>query len=125
MKAAQHRQKAEFIEHSLAKCGGRDWEMKIEAAMLAGVHWANYILHLSQLTAAEEDLVRPSALAADRLARCPSVEQELLRDLVEIESLRPHYVHGDAPGAQTAADRALVLLERIGDRARAMPCRRR
>jgi hypothetical protein len=42
MKTENHRAKAENIETSLRFLGEDDWEMKIEAAMLAGTHWANY-----------------------------------------------------------------------------------
>lgn len=122
MNAEQHRQKAEFIEHSLAKCGPRDWEMKIEAAMLAGTHWTNYALHLRRLTLPDEDIALLSASAVKQLARDAMAESKLLRDLSEIEALRPLYVRGDVPGAQAAALRALNLLMQIGDRARALSC---
>ena len=45
MTPQEHRAKAERIERSLAKCGPTDYEMKIEAAMLAGTHWLNLALH--------------------------------------------------------------------------------
>ena len=50
MNAEHHRQQAERIERSLAMLGRDDWEMKIEAAMLAGTHWANYALHRRGVT---------------------------------------------------------------------------
>jgi hypothetical protein len=60
MRAERHRVLAERIERSVAHCGDRDTEMKIEAAMLAGTHWANYALHRHGVCSEDEDKTVPS-----------------------------------------------------------------
>ena len=54
MSPDKHRAKAERIERSLAALTDADWEIRIEAAMLAGTHWANYVLHKVGASAASE-----------------------------------------------------------------------
>ena len=118
MKAEQHRQRAERIERSLAKLGRDDWEMKIEAAMLAGTHWANYALHRRGVSPEAEDIVHTTMLIVNMLRKYSLAEGELLRELAEVEELRPIHVRGDMPGGRDAAERALQLLAAIGERAR-------
>jgi hypothetical protein len=118
MKAEQHKHRAERIERSLALLGPADWEMKIEAAMLAGTHWANYALHRCRVTVDDEDIVHTSMLVVNMLRKYSIVEGGLLRALAEIEELRPLHVRGDAPGSEAAAARALQLLNEISERAR-------
>lgn len=118
MNAQQHRLKAERIERSLRKLGSADREMKIEAAMLAGTHWANYALHRRHVTPDAEDVVHTSMLVVNMLRKYSIVEAGLLEALAEIEELRPLHVRGDAPAGDEAASRALQLLARIGERAR-------
>ena len=117
MKAELHRQKAERIGRSLARCGDADWEIMIEAAMLAGTHWANYALHRRQVTPDAEDIVHTSMLVVNMLRKYSIVEGELLRALDEIEELRPLFVRGDVAGGREAAVRALALLADIRARA--------
>ncbi len=117
MNAQQHRSKAERIERSLRALGSSDWEMKIESAMLAGTHWANYALHRRNVTIDAEDIVHIAMLTGVMLRKYAIVEADLLSALAEIEELRPLYVRGDAPGGDAAATRALQLLERISERA--------
>ncbi len=121
MRAENHRRKAENIEKSLDVLGADDWEMKIEAAMLAGTHWANYALHRHGVTVDGEDIVHTSMLIVNMLRKYSLAEGELLAALGEIEELRPLYVRGDVPGADRAATRALELLRAIGERARHAP----
>ena len=118
MNAQQHRLKAERIERSLQKLVSADREIKIEAAMLAGTHWANYALHRRHVTADAEDIVHTSMLVVNTLRKYSIVEADLLEALAEIEELRPLHVRGDAAGGDAAAARALHLLARIGERAR-------
>lgn len=120
MKAELHRQKAERIEQSIAKCTASDWEIKIEAAMLAGTHWANYALHRRGVTVDDEDIVHTTMTIVAYLRKYMLAEGELLGALAEIEELRPLYVRGDVPGGPEAAARALGLLVSIGDRARCL-----
>ena len=121
MKAEYHRMKAERIERSLAVLTDDDWEMKLEAAMLAGTHWANYALHRRGVSADNEDIVHTSMCVVNVLRKYSLAEKELLAQLDEIEELRPLYVRGDVPGGREAGARALVLLAAIGERARNAP----
>jgi len=123
MKAEHHRERAERIERSLARLGPRDWEMKIEAAMLAGTHWANYALHCRGVSPHTEDIVHTSMLVVNTLRKYSIVEADLLQALGEVEELRPLYVRGDMPNGPAAGDRALHLLAAIGERARCAPRR--
>lgn len=117
MNADGHREKAERIRRSAMRCGPDDWEMRIEAAMLAGTHWANHALHRAGLTADAEDVVHTSMLVVNTLRKYSIIEGELLAALTEIEELRPLYVRGDVEGGTAAADRAMALLETIERRA--------
>lgn len=119
MKARDHREKAERIERSLARLTDQDWEIRIEAAMLAGTHWANHALHRRGVSADGEDIVHTTMCAVNVLRKYELAEPELLAQLAEIEELRPLYVRGDVDGGPAAAARALVLLASIGERARA------
>lgn len=121
MKAEYHRMKAERIERSLAVLTDDDWEMKLEAAMLAGTHWANYALHRRGVSADTEDIVHTSMCVVNMLRKYSLVEKELLVQLDKIEELRPLYVRGDVEGGREAGARALVLLAAIGERARNAP----
>ena len=121
MKAEDHRIKAERIERSMSLLGNDDWEMKIEGAMLAGTHWANYVLHRRGVSTEDEDMVHATMTAVNRLRKYSLAEADLVRNLNEIEELRPLYVRGDLPGATKAAARALELLHAIGERARIWP----
>ncbi|BDD91943.1 hypothetical protein PanNE5_13830 [Pandoraea sp. NE5] len=118
MKSENHQCKAERIEKSLKRLGDDDWEMKIEAAMLAGTHWANYALHRRGVTPDNEDIVHNSMLVVNMLRKYSLAEGELLSALTEIEELRPLYVRGDVPAGSRAAARALELLGSIGALAR-------
>ena len=121
MKAENHRLKAERIEQSLALLTDDDWEMKIEAAMLAGTHWANYVLHRRRVSADTEDIVHTSMCVVNTLRKYSLAESKLLAQLDEIEELRPLYVRGDVEGGREAAAHALALLAASGARGRNAP----
>lgn len=121
MKAEYHRIKAERIERSLAVLTDDDWEMKLEAAMLAGTHWANYALHCRGVSADHEDIVHTSMCVVNTLRKYSLAEKDLLANLDEIEELRPLYVRGDVEGGREAGARALILLGAISERARNAP----
>jgi hypothetical protein len=120
MNAELHRQKAERIERSLAICTSLDWEIQIEAAMLAGTHWANYALHRREVTIDSEDIVHTTMVVVAYLRKYMLAESELLSALAEIEELRPLYVRGDVAGGPEAANRALEFLKTINTRARSL-----
>ncbi len=113
-----HRERAERIERSLAALTDADWEIRIEAAMLAGTHWANVALHRRGVTAEAEDVVHTFMCTVNALRKYMLAEEGMLLQLEEIEELRPLYVRGDVEGGPAAARHALELLRDIGDRAR-------
>lgn len=117
MKAADHRARAERIERSVAKCLPGDWEIRIEAAMLAGTHWANYALHRRGVSPADEDIVHTSMCTVNAIRKYSILEADLIRALSEIEDLRPLHVRGDMPGGESAGARSLDLLAAIRRRA--------
>lgn len=121
MKAELHRQRAERIERSVAKCTDQDWEIRIEAAMLAGTHWANYTLHRRGVTGDDEDIVHTTMTVVAYLEKYKLAERRLLTDLAEIEALRPLHVRGDVDGGPEAGRRALELLAAIAARSREVP----
>lgn len=113
MQALDHRQRAERVERSLAKCGPHDHEMKIEAAMLAGTHWVNFVLHRMGVTKAEQDVMHTYMLTVNELRKYSVADVWLMLAMDEIENLRPAHVRGNVPGGAAAADRALELLGKI------------
>ncbi|SEB13441.1 hypothetical protein [Variovorax sp. YR216] len=118
MTPGHHREKAERIERSLAKLTGSDWEIRIEAAMLAGTHWVNHVLHRVGASEMPEDVVHASMCMVSVLRKYKLAEPEPIARLEEIEELRPLFVRGDMSGGADAADRALALLGSIAERAR-------
>jgi hypothetical protein len=110
MSPAEHRAKAEKIERSLTKCGPSDYEMRIEAAMLAGTHWLNLALHQLDVTPPQADVMHTYLLTVNELRRLRVADAGLLDALTEIEDIRPAYVRGNHPGGEKAGERALALL---------------
>lgn len=118
MTPENHRNKAERIERSLALLTDTDWEIRIEAAMLAGTHWANFALHRRGVSADNEDIVHTSMCVVNTLRKYKLAERVLLEQLDEIEEIRAPFVRGDMEGGIEAGHRALALLHAIGERAR-------
>lgn len=118
MTPEEHRAKAERIERSAAKCGPADYEMKIEAAMLAGTHWLNLALHRSGVTPPHNDILHTYMLTVNELRKYRVADEELVDALSEIEDIRPGYVRGNLPGGEKAAARALELLALLRRKAR-------
>ena len=118
MTPEHHRDKAERIGRSLAKLSDSDWEIRIEAAMLAGTHWVNYVLHKAGVSGISEDVVHASMCMVSVLRKYRLAEPELIAQLEEIEELRPLFVRGDMDEGAQAANRALELLGSIEERAR-------
>ena len=110
MKPEAHRAVADRILRSLAKCGAADYEMKIEAAMLAGTHLLNEILHHSNVTPSDRDVMHTYLLTINEYRRLSVAGASLVAALSEIEDLRPPFVRGNAPGGEAAAELALALL---------------
>ncbi|MFM9981568.1 MAG: hypothetical protein ACKVP9_11700 [Burkholderiales bacterium] len=110
MEALDHRQRAERIERSIAKCGDADHEMKIEGAMLAGTHWVNFILHRMGVTKGDLDVMHSYMLTVNELRKYSVADAEMMAAIAEIEDIRPAHVRGNVPGGPAAAKRALELL---------------
>ena len=109
MKAEIHRERALRIERSQAKCGPEDFEMRIEAAMLASTHWLNFILHRMSITPAGQDVMHTYLLTVNDLRRYRIEAARFVDALTEIEDLRPAFVRGNWPGGEAAAARAMEL----------------
>jgi hypothetical protein len=118
MTPQEHREKAEKIERSLRKCGPADYEMRIEAAMLAGTHWLNLVLHRMGVTLPQNDVLHTYMLTVNELRRYKVADEELVSALAEIEDIRPAFVRGNRPGGEKAADRAVELLGVLRAKAR-------
>ncbi len=117
MSPEAHRAKAERIERSLAKCGPQDYEMKIEAAMLAGTHWLNLALHRMGITPPQTDVLHTYMLTVNELRKYRVADAELLDALAEIEDIRPGFVRGNLQGGEKAAERSLALLSLLRQKA--------
>ena len=110
MTPQEHREKAEKIERSLGKCAPGDYEMRIEAAMLAGTHWLNLVLHRTGVTPPQADVLHTYMLTVNELRKYKVADEALVDALAEIEDIRPAFVRGNLPGGEQAADRAVALL---------------
>lgn len=110
MEIEQHLAAAQRIERSLEKCGPADYEMKIEAAMLAATHWLNAVLHRLGATTPEGDVFHTYLLTINEFRRLGVADGDLMQALSEIEDIRPPFVRGNWPGGEGAAERALELL---------------
>src|SRR5262249_8504717 len=109
----EHRARGARIERSLAKCAPEDFEMKIEAAMLAGTPLVKAALHRLAITAPESDVMHTYHLPVSEFRRLSVADESLIKALAEIEDLRPAFVRGNFPGGPQAAQRALELLARL------------
>lgn len=105
-----HKQKANRIERSLERLLPRDYEIRIDGAMLAANHYVNMGLHVLGLRVEKSDIVHTEYLPAIDLTRFRVLAPDLLGALEGIERLRAPYVRGAAPGGEAAGERALALL---------------
>jgi hypothetical protein len=119
MKPQDHEAAAQRIENSLRKCEPDDYEIIIEAAMLAGTHWLNARLHRLGATQPAQDVMHTYLLVVNELRRLSVAEPQAVAALGAIEDMRPAYVRGAHAGGKEAAQRALSLLELIRASARA------
>ena len=87
--------------------------MKIEAAMLAGTHFLNEVLHRAGVTASDRDVMHTYLLTVNEYRRLGVACEALVASLSAIEDLRPPFVRGNAPGGEAAAERALAFLESL------------
>jgi hypothetical protein len=119
MEVDQHLAVAQRIERSLQKCGPADYEMKIEAAMLAGTHWLNAALHRVGVTRPEGDVFHTYLLTINEFRRLCVAGDAMMQALAQIEDLRPAFVRGNRAGGENAAQQALELLSVIRTKAAA------
>src|SRR5690606_32518149 len=113
VKPAGHRVKAQRIERSLDRLSVRDYEAVIEAAMLAGTHWFNILLHCHGLTPVDRDAMHAEFLPRSERRRIVLTMPEALSALDEIERLRTLHVRGDMPDGEGAARVARECLARL------------
>jgi len=112
----EHAGKAAALLRSLQKLRPSDYEMRIEAAMLAGTHLMNMALHQVGVTSYESDALHAEYLTGAQRVKADLLAPGLVDLLYEIEMLRPTYVRGDWPDGEQAADKAIALLETLQDR---------
>ncbi|WP_137918085.1 hypothetical protein [Hydrogenophaga sp. 2FB] len=117
MHIEQHITTARRIENSLQKCGPEDYEIKIEAAMLAGTHWLNVALHRRDVNPVSKDVFHTYLLTINEFRRLSVADAELVNALADIENIRPPFVRGSWAGGEQAAERALALLRSIRNKA--------
>ncbi len=121
MKAEAHRLKAERLGRSLAKCSSADTELVIDGVMLAITHWINFVFHMLELTAPDDDIMHCYFVTGfDRQYYGLAADPVFLDALEEIDDLRPLYVRGNAAGSDAAGVRALELHEAVRDKALAL-----
>lgn len=104
---------ARRIEASMQKCEATDYEMTIEAAMLAGTHWLNVLLHKCGATPSTQDVFHSYLLTVNEFRRLTVAAEKPLAALAAIEDSRAPFVRGNHAGGEAAAERALKLLARI------------
>jgi hypothetical protein len=103
MKIKDHINRSKRIEHSAGKfIRDADYEMFVEACMLAGTHLLNAVLHRSGITLDDYDLLHSDKPPLDTAV--PAEIAEMMRKLKEIEDLRSGYLRGKAPWQPTHGD---------------------
>lgn len=123
MSPEQHAQKARRIVRSMNKLAEADYEMVIEAAMLAGTHYLNALLHHSGLTPPDEDVMHAEYMTVALRAKTSLIAGPIVEALQAIEEMRPFYVRGDRPEGESAACASLDLLEFLKAKADFLPSR--
>lgn len=113
-----HLTKVARIERSLTRLTPRDYEIRIDGAMLAVNHHVNRALHILGLRAEHEDIVHSEYLLAIDLTRFRLMAPKLLEALEGIERLRAPFVRGGAPGGIAAGEEALSLLAQAKEASR-------
>ena len=108
-----HTARAARILRSAAKLSRADYEMRIEAAMLAGTQLLNVELHQLALTAPSEDTMHAEYLHGPARIKADLLAPGLVDLLLQIEMLRPGYVRGDFPKGEEAGARAMDLLQQM------------
>lgn len=113
MRIQAHLEKAARVERSLSRITNADYETVIEAAMLAGTHWFNILLHRAHLLPETRDAMHAEFLPLGERRRLAVTMPKMLEALDTIERLRTLHVRGDMPGGEGAARTARACLERL------------
>ena len=124
MKPEQHAQRAHNVMRSMEKLRAQDYEMLIEASMIAGTQLFNVCLHRLGITGDAEDVMHAEYMSGLQRIKTSLLAPGLAEMLDEIEQLRPAYVRGDFEGGQAAAQRCVALLRSIQARAARRPGKR-
>ena len=96
MKIKEHIDKCTRIEHSAVKLNrDADYEMFVEACMLAGTHLLNAVLHQIDMTSEGNDLLHSDKPKLD--VKVPAEIAEMMGRLKQIEDLRSGYLRGKVP----------------------------
>lgn len=117
MKTHQHAERAERVMRSLQKLDPADYEMRIEAAMIAGTQLFNVCLHKLGVTSESDDVMHSEYLTGHQRIRIKLLSPGLAELLDEIEQLRPTHVRGDFGHGEQAAERCLTALRQLHERA--------
>lgn len=115
-----HAARAARIQHSLRKLAAADYEMRIEAAMLAGTHLLNTGLHRLGLSAPAEDVLHAEYMGGPNRIKADLAAPGLVDLLLQIEMLRPGHVRGDLGEGEAAGREALALLAQLQARVEAI-----
>ncbi|MEO5671088.1 MAG: hypothetical protein ABIR26_10395, partial [Ramlibacter sp.] len=94
MTPEQHIQKAARVLASLRKLSADDYEMTLEAAMLAGTHLMNAVLHRRSITGAGDDVMHAEYMTMALRTRVQLEVPGLVESLDAIEQARPYFVRG-------------------------------
>jgi len=116
MKIENHINKSERIERSAGKfIRDADYEMFVEACMLAGTHLLNAVLHRGGITPDDDDLLHSDKPALGSPVSAEIVE--MMRKLKEIEDLRSGYLRGNATWQPSHGDLCARNMESLRDSA--------
>jgi hypothetical protein len=113
MTPEQHREKAERIRRSTDRVDIAVYEMVIEGAYLAAMHWFNFGLHAMAVTEHGHDVVHGEHLSGIDRGKIVAIAPEPLAGLDEIETFRARFVRGTVAGGDAAARRALAIHDAV------------
>jgi hypothetical protein len=118
MTPQRHCEFAERITRSLDKVTTADYEVVIEACMLAGTHWFNAALHVMGLSVADQDVLHVEFMIVHERRKAWLVAPAMVEALECIEDMRALHVRGNAEHGEVAAAVALARLDVIREAAR-------
>jgi hypothetical protein len=113
MTPEQHAAKAKRIIAAMSKLTASDYEMVIEAAMLAGSQWFNAALHRLGLTAFHDDVMHAEYLSTAMRVKVSLMAPGLVEELEQIEQCRARYVRGNAERGEVVAKACVERLRRL------------